>query len=120
MPHRRTRPRMAGTMLASPPAVKRKPAAIGRDARSRPDRRRQFATTCPRCALPASIALAAGFQEHWRDEPRSLNATTATTGRNCLGRVKMRPKPIRELELRPVAAPTQDHPGAYVYVLLPT
>ncbi len=32
----------------------------------------------------------------------------------------MRPKPVLELELRPVAAPTQADPGAYVYVLLPT
>ena len=32
----------------------------------------------------------------------------------------MRPKSVLELELRPVAAPTQADPGAYVYVLLPT
>jgi hypothetical protein len=32
----------------------------------------------------------------------------------------MRPKPVLELELRPVAAPTQADPGGYVYVLLPT
>jgi hypothetical protein len=32
----------------------------------------------------------------------------------------MRPKPVLELELRPVAAPTRADPGGYVYVLLPT
>ena len=36
------------------------------------------------------------------------------------GQDKMRPKPLLELELRPVAAPTGAGEGACVYVLLPT
>jgi hypothetical protein len=68
------------------------------------------------------IELAGCFQEHWRDEPRSLEAKgrSPRSSGNPSNQVKMRPKPVLELELRPVAAPTQANPGAYVYVLLPS
>jgi hypothetical protein len=48
-----------------------------------------------------------------RDDPETLAAPRQ-------GQDKMRPKPLLELELRPVAAPAHASEGACVYVLLPT